>query len=233
MATASRRLMFFAAFCAAFLCSAFAFSQTPNDDAVLRITIHDTDGDPTNGDRGVGSGVIIDKFEGGVYLGLTCWHNWGDHADLKTAIAYAQPVGDTKRRITPLLSGGQEFDVVLFTFESDKDLPVARIRPYAPAAGEQLQLIGFPRATYKAQRRVGVVSSIEHEDDRILQVSFPNVQQGFSGGPVLTADGELAGIIFGGSFTNDSGMITHSEAIASEIANTDYAVRNEIRLTGG
>lgn len=161
--------------------------------AVVRIQVDESDG------VAYGSGTLVDVRDR-FGLVVTNWH-----------VAH----GDSGP-ITVLFPGGFRSPARVLETDRDWDLaalliwrpPVAPIPLAAspPRPGDRLTIAGYGSGTY--QRSTGrctqYVAPSAHHPFEMVEVSA-SAREGDSGGPILTAAGELAGVLFGSNGGTTSG----------------------------
>ena len=145
----------------------------------------------------VGSGFLLSRE-----TGVTCAHVLAGRAQDKPIKAYI---------------AGQEYDLEVIGIDSKKDIAVFRITPMVPAGfvlqrecrpvivGQSIRVIGCPLASVIVDKMPsvtggiisGVNRSIKYDGERIdgLIQADAVTSQGSSGGPIITTDGKIIGMV--------------------------------------
>jgi serine protease Do len=141
---------------------------------------------------GLGSGIIIRRIDNTYYV-ITNYHVIGDSDQIKITLHdnrefEAETVGRDTRK-----------DLALVSFESDDDLPIARIGDSSQLyVGDWVLAIGNPLG-YESSVTAGIISALDREDapdgniSNFIQTDAA-INQGNSGGALVNMQGELVGI---------------------------------------
>ncbi len=164
----------------------FFFGQ-PNKDK-------EKDGEKEYEAEGMGSGVIVKK-SGKTYYVITNQHVVGMHTKNISVILYGGEAIDAK-----LIGSDKRKDVALVSFESDKDLPVAKLGDSdAVQVGDLTYAMGAPMGLVSTVTK-GMVSAIgrsggpnRNNINDFIQTDAA-INQGNSGGPLVNIYGEVIGI---------------------------------------
>ncbi|MFW6171996.1 MAG: S1 family peptidase [Planctomycetota bacterium] len=166
------------------------------DPAVVRVCVEESDG------IAYGSGTLVDVRDR-FGLVVTNWH----------------VVHGGSGSITVLFPGGFRSPARVLKEDRDWDLAALLIRrpPVAPIPlaaspprpGDRLTIAGYGSGTYQrsAGRCTQYVAPGAHHPFEMVEVSA-SARQGDSGGPILNAAGELAGVLFGSNGGTTSGAYT-------------------------
>ncbi|MCU0666363.1 MAG: serine protease [Candidatus Omnitrophica bacterium] len=123
-------------------------------------------------------------------------------------------------RVKVVLADNTEYQAEILVFSPDDDLAILRIKPDAPLKyitladinkiklGDPVYNVGrsdILKDSISEGKIIGIGTKTDPADKSVstqmLKIDF-NVYQGDSGGPVLNKDGELLGLILGGSVTS-------------------------------
>jgi S1-C subfamily serine protease len=158
--------------------------QTPHP-AVARIVA------PEPGGVSLGSGVLVDAnaTQG---LVLTNWHVIRDS---RSAVLVQFP--DGFQSAGTVIRFDEAWDLAAISIWKPSATPVSLARRN-PALGEPLSIAGYGRGSYRAQagRCTEYLSPGAGYPRELVELAAP-ARQGDSGGPILDADGRLAGVLFG------------------------------------
>lgn len=125
-----------------------------------------------------------------------------------------------------LLSASDEFDLALLYSEGTKNKTVAVFAASSAKLNSDVTAIGFPYAGLLGGINVtrGSVSSLKGLGGNLttMQITSP-VQSGNSGGPLLSSDGEVVGVVVS---KLDAAKV--SDAMGDVPQNVNFAVRGEI-----
>ena len=158
--------------------------QTPHP-AVARIVA------PEPGGVSLGSGVLVDAnaTQG---LVLTNWHVIRDS---RSAVLVQFP--DGFQSAGTVIRFDEAWDLAAISIWKPSAMPVA-LAGRNPVPGEPLSIAGYGRGAYRAQtgRCTEYLSPGAGYPNELVELAAP-ARQGDSGGPILDADGRLAGVLFG------------------------------------
>ena len=158
--------------------------QTPHP-AVARIVA------PEPGGVSLGSGVLVDAnaTQG---LVLTNWHVIRDS---RSAVLVQFP--DGFQSAGTVIRFDEAWDLAAISIWKPSATPVS-LAGRNPALGEPLSIAGYGRGAYRAQagRCTEYLSPGPGYPRELVELAAP-ARQGDSGGPILDADGRLAGVLFG------------------------------------
>jgi hypothetical protein len=153
--------------------------------AVVRVVAPESDG----ASYGSGSLVAVDETSG---LVLTNWHVVRDAAG---PIVVYFPDGFRSRGV--LLRVDRDWDLAALAIRRPNVQPIP-LASQAPRPGDPLTIIGYGSGSYRAVtgRCTEYVSPGGNNPAEMVELSAP-ARNGDSGGPILNARGELAGVLFG------------------------------------
>ncbi len=151
--------------------------------------------------------------------GFTEWYLAGTNAT-RGAESWLGPIGS--RCVHPLWvhdpNHATFYDVAMFKVESARQLPPALLMAdRLPLTGQRVRIVGFPAASrgwppklYAASGKVSLVSI--PDEAFLIEIESGFALAGSSGSPVLTEDGKVIGILFGG---DSVGRTADSRALAA------------------
>lgn len=117
------------------------------------------------------------------------------------------------------------FDLALLKVSSPENTSVAAFSPYPAKLNEDITVVGFPLSNYLGGLNVtrGSVSSLKGMagDEVTLQISAP-VQPGNSGGPALSSQGYVVGVV-----VSKLDALVVAEKIGDIPQNINFAIRSE------
>ena len=158
--------------------------QTPHP-AVVRIVA------PEQSGTSLGSGVLVDvnRAQG---LVLTNWHVVRDS---RSAVLVQFP--DGFQTAGTVVRWDEAWDLAALVIWKPEATPIP-IAAAPPAIGDPLTIAGFGRGTYRAEtgRCTEYLSPATGYAREFVELAA-TARQGDSGGPILNAQGELAGVLFG------------------------------------
>lgn len=129
--------------------------------------------------------------------------NWHVVRDARGAIQVIFPDGFTSP--ATVLKTDSDWDLAALLIWKPNAAPLT-IAPQAPQPGDPLKIAGYGPGDYRAIQgkcTQYVAPSVKHPYE-IVELSA-EARQGDSGGPILNAQGELAGVLFGASRGSTSG----------------------------
>ncbi len=150
-------------------------------------------------DRVIGSGFFIDP---GGYL-ITNYHVIASEVDPEyegySRLFIKKPRAGNERVPARVVGYDKEFDLALLKTEAEPGyiFPPPGKEPVEP--GEEILALGSPGGL-ESTATAGIVSAVEREFlplGEVFQIDVP-VNPGNSGGPLLTRDGRLCGVVFAG-----------------------------------
>jgi S1-C subfamily serine protease len=158
--------------------------QTPHP-SVARIVA------PDEGGVSLGSGVLVDANQS-QGLVLTNWHVI---RDTRTAVLVQFP--DGFQSAGTVIRYDEAWDLAALVIWKPQVAPI-QIADRPPQIGEQLTIAGFGRGAYRAQTGpcTDYLSPGTGYTKELVELAA-TARQGDSGGPILDADGRLAGVLFG------------------------------------
>jgi hypothetical protein len=158
--------------------------QTPHP-AVARIVA------PEPGGVSLGSGVLVDA-NAAQGLVLTNWHVIRDS---RSAVLVQFPDGFQSAGTVVRFDEAWDLAAISIWKPSATPVPLATRNP---APGEPLSIAGYGRGSYRAQtgRCTEYLSPGTGYPRELVELAAP-ARQGDSGGPILDAEGRLAGVLFG------------------------------------
>ena len=160
-----------------------------------------------------GSGVITRK-SGGNYSVLTAWHVV--KAQRSGEELYVITHDSVRHKVNLLPVKVDHVDLALISFKSKNDYEVAQVGDSELEYNQKVLVAGYPISSpQKLKKEPGNIAydvpSTHHQDGYVLLYSAPTLA-GMSGGPILTAEGRLAGIHGRGSrnefLTRNTGVLT-------------------------
>lgn len=166
--------------------------STPHP-SVVRVAVPERDGTA----YGSGSLVAVDDTSG---LVLTNWHVVRDAAG---PIVVYFPDGFKSRAY--VLRVDQDWDLAALAIRRPNVQPIP-LAAEAPQFGDPLTIIGYGSGSYRVMtgRCTQYVSPGGNHPFEMVELSAP-ARNGDSGGPILNARGELAGVLFGSAFGRTTG----------------------------
>ena len=166
--------------------------DTPHP-AVARVIVPENDG------TAYGSGTLIGHTER-LGLVITNWHVVRGEAG---TIMVVFP--DGFRSAARVLRSDRDWDLAALAIWRPRTQPVT-VSGYTPQPGETLTIAGYGQGQYRASsgRVTQYVAPGSNFPFEIVEVST-GAREGDSGGPILNARGELAGVLFGSSFNRTMG----------------------------
>ena len=158
--------------------------QTPHP-AVARIIAPESTG------VSLGSGVLVD-VNGSQGLVLTNWHVIRDSRS-----AVLVQFADGFQSAGTVIRFDEAWDLAAISIWKPKATPV-QLAQRNPIPGEPLSIAGYGRGAYREQRGrcTEYLSPGSGYPKELVELQAP-ARQGDSGGPILNADGRLAGVLFG------------------------------------
>ena len=158
--------------------------QTPHP-AVARIIAPESTG------VSLGSGVLVD-INGSQGLVLTNWHVIRDSRS-----AVLVQFADGFQSAGTVVRFDEAWDLAAISIWKPKANPVP-LAQRNPIPGEPLSIAGYGRGAYREQRGrcTEYLSPGSGYPKELVELQAP-ARQGDSGGPILNADGRLAGVLFG------------------------------------
>ena len=158
--------------------------QTPHP-AVARIIAPESTG------VSLGSGVLVD-INGSQGLVLTNWHVIRDSRS-----AVLVQFADGFQSAGTVIRFDEAWDLAAISIWKPKANPVP-LAQRNPIPGEPLSIAGYGRGAYREQRGrcTEYLSPGSGYPKELVELQAP-ARQGDSGGPILNADGRLAGVLFG------------------------------------
>jgi len=158
--------------------------QTPHP-AVARIIAPESTG------VSLGSGVLVD-INGSQGLVLTNWHVIRDSRS-----AVLVQFADGFQSAGTVIRFDEAWDLAAISIWKPKVNPVP-LAQRNPIPGEPLSIAGYGRGAYREQRGrcTEYLSPGSGYPKELVELQAP-ARQGDSGGPILNADGRLAGVLFG------------------------------------
>ena len=158
--------------------------QTPHP-AVARIIAPESTG------VSLGSGVLVD-VNGSQGLVLTNWHVIRDSRS-----AVLVQFADGFQSAGTVIRFDEAWDLAAISIWKPKATPVP-LAQRNPIPGEPLSIAGYGRGAYREQRGrcTEYLSPGSGYPKELVELQAP-ARQGDSGGPILNADGRLAGVLFG------------------------------------
>ncbi len=158
--------------------------QTPHP-AVARIIAPESNG------VSLGSGVLVD-VNGSQGLVLTNWHVIRDSRS-----AVLVQFADGFQSAGTVIRFDEAWDLAAISIWKPKATPVP-LAQRNPIPGEPLSIAGYGRGAYREQkgRCTEYLSPGSGYPKELVELQAP-ARQGDSGGPILSADGRLAGVLFG------------------------------------
>jgi len=158
--------------------------QTPHP-AVARIIAPESTG------VSLGSGVLVD-VNGSQGLVLTNWHVIRDSRS-----AVLVQFADGFQSAGTVIRFDETWDLAAISIWKPKANPVP-LAKRNPIPGEPLSIAGYGRGAYREQRGrcTEYLSPGSGYPKELVELQAP-ARQGDSGGPILNADGRLAGVLFG------------------------------------
>jgi len=158
--------------------------QTPHP-AVARIIAPESTG------VSLGSGVLVD-VNGPQGLVLTNWHVIRDSRS-----AVLVQFADGFQSAGTVIRFDEAWDLAAISIWKPKATPVP-LAQRNPIPGEPLSIAGYGRGAYREQRGrcTEYLSPGSGYPKELVELQAP-ARQGDSGGPILNADGRLAGVLFG------------------------------------
>ncbi len=166
--------------------------STPHP-AVVRVVVPERDG------TAYGSGALVEVNER-YGLVLTNWHVVRGAAD---QIGVFFP--DGFRSAATVLRTDRDWDLAALVVRRPNAPPIA-VAGRAPRPGEVLTIAGYGSGSYRAVsgRCTQYVSPGGDRPFEMVELAAP-AREGDSGGPILNARGELAGVLFGSAFGRTTG----------------------------
>lgn len=138
---------------------------------------------------------------------------------------------------------GQRVEVEVAAVAQETDLAVLRVRgelpgglalaPADPAPGDPVTAVGFPggeRLTFSAGEVLEAGSAAEVGEESVVVVSA-RVRPGNSGGPLLDAEGRLAGVVFALRTTDGAGLAIPASRLQRALSD-DEAIEPVAPCTG-
>ena len=158
--------------------------QTPHP-AVARIIAPESTG------VSLGSGVLVD-VNGSQGLVLTNWHVIRDSRS-----AVLVQFADGFQSAGTVIRFDEAWDLAAISIWKPKATPVP-LAQRNPIPGEPLSIAGYGRGAYREQRGrcTEYLSPGSGYPKELVELQAP-ARQGDSGGPILNAEGRLAGVLFG------------------------------------
>lgn len=155
---------------------------------------------PEDNGSSLGSGTLIDVRDG---YGLVVT-NWHVVRDATGPIEVRFPGGHISRGVVHKVDS--DWDLAAVAIEAPPGVAPVRLAARPPREGEPLTIAGYGSGAYRAQ--TGTCTQFLAPSPRhpfeMVEVNVP-ARQGDSGGPILNASGELAGVLFGEGGGSTSG----------------------------
>lgn len=161
-------------------------SEMPGHPAVVRVFVSEKD------TQSIGSGTLIDVRD---QVGLIVT-NWHVVRDANGAITVAFP--DGFRSTARVVKVDEAWDLAALSIWRPKASPVA-ISSRLPQVGETLMIAGYgSEGVFRAAsgKVTQYMAPSEKHPAEIIEIGV-TARQGDSGGPMLDAQGQLAGVLFG------------------------------------
>lgn len=161
--------------------------------AIVRVCVEETDG------MAYGSGTLIDVQDDWGLI-VSNWHVVQNAAG-ETRVLFPHGFRATAR----VLGTDQDWDLAALLIRRPPVSPMP-LAARAPRPGEPLTIAGYGSGRYQVQtgRCTQYVAPSAQHPFEMVEVSAP-ARQGDSGGPILNAAGELAGVLFGSNRGTTSG----------------------------
>lgn len=141
---------------------------------------------------GLGSGILV-RQEGNTYYSLTNYHVTGDAAELTVSLEDGRVFEGT------LIGTDERKDLALVSFESEASLPIAQLGDSDELrVGDWVLAMGSPLG-YKSSVTFGIISALGRMDspdgniNDFIQTDAA-INQGNSGGALVSMQGEIVGI---------------------------------------
>lgn len=166
--------------------------QTPHP-AVVRVVTQDADG------NSLGSGTLVDVRDQ-FGLVVTNWHV------IRDAVGAVEVIfADGFRSSARVVKVDRDWDLAALLIWRPHVAPV-RIAARPPMPGDVLSIAGYGPGSYRtvSGRCTQYMAPSDHHPFEIVELSVA-ARQGDSGGPILNASGELAGVLFGSDGGTTSG----------------------------
>lgn len=178
--------------------------QTPHP-AVVRIVAPDPTG------FSLGSGSLIDIRDG---YGLVVT-NWHVVRDATGPIDVRFPSGDRVEGVVRKVDS--DWDLAAVSISAPRGATPLRIARQVPQPGESLTIAGYGSGSYRSAtgRCMQYLAPSQSHPFEMVEVDVA-ARQGDSGGPILNASGELAGVLFGEGGGSTSG--SHSGRLRQFLA---------------
>jgi serine protease Do len=195
--------------------SAATTRQTPHP-AVARIIVPERDG------TSLGSGTLVD-VTGDYGLVITNWHVVSDASGVISVV-----FPDGFRTAAQLIKVDRTWDLAALAVWKPNATPVP-LASVPPRPGDPLTIAGYGSGDYRAAagRCTQYVAPDMNQPYEMVEVGTA-ARQGDSGGPILNARGELAGVLFGAGQGTTSGSYCGRvrEFLASVLPGSDTAADN-------
>lgn len=177
----------------------------------------------------VGSGTIV-YSEGGTGYAMTCAHLFKDGGTRNVSVDVYGTKGEAGALVRGMTVRGRlvqadyRRDVAVVRFDAARKLPRRNLVPkgWQPSPGERFTASGFPSTTYRMIRTAYLRP--------VGDASYPALEcsgqpgEGQSGGPLMTADGKLAGICNARDPRNNTGLY-------APVATSGYSLLDRCELT--
>ncbi|MFM7034690.1 MAG: serine protease [Planctomycetia bacterium] len=194
--------------------------QTPHP-SVARIVA------PDDGGVSLGSGVLVD-INGTQGLVLTNWHVI---RDTKSAVLVQFPEGF--QSAGTVIRQDEVWDLAALVIWKPRATPIS-LAEHPPQIGEPLTIAGFGRGAYRAE--TGACTEYLSPGTgyaKDLVELAATARQGDSGGPILNADGKLAGVLFGQNSGRTIGSCsTQVRAFLASVGSAGFAPPMVASATG-
>lgn len=212
-----------------FMTSSVGAQSTPNDylragklAAEITVEVLSTDFNGERWSKKVGTGTIID--DSGIVA--TCSHVLGKQEQPKVRLS------NGRIHAARVLGRFPEHDLAVLKFEPMSDVRVApRLHSGLLAPGTACLCLGFPRSRRSmcTARLKGYEENAETNliaQDTPIIVFEGKIIPGYSGGPLMTLDGGLIGVVFAMAKDEGVGIAIPIDVLKKDLTRIDAGARN-------